>query len=192
MALNWTMLDAARTPVPLNEDEMTVKTSDNADVTVVMSEGEGKTRTLKEKGKVYLTDVRFIFVRTATSPESPLDSLSIPLTSILSTKFQQPVFGANYLSIDVKPSPGGGLTEGTKAEIRLNDQGMFGFVNGLEKVREMAMEKKRGQMAEDELPTYSAPGYSESAAGSSSGASHAPPPAHSSSVPSDAPPGYDA
>lgn len=63
----------------------------------------------------------------------------------------QPTFAANYLAIDVKPSPGGGLSEGTKAEIRLKDQAMFGFVSTLEKLRERALYMKREAAMEDVL-----------------------------------------
>lgn len=72
-----------------------------------------------------------------------MDTLSIPLLSVLSTSFVQPTFSANYLAIDIKPSPGGGLTEGTKAEIRFKDQPMFGFVSALDKLREKALFMKR-------------------------------------------------
>ena len=58
MALNWTMLDEARKPVPLNEDEHIAKEIESAEVTLTISEGEGKTKTLKEKGRLWLTDVR--------------------------------------------------------------------------------------------------------------------------------------
>ena len=62
----------------------------------------------------------------------------------------QPTFSANYLAIDIKPSPGGGLSEGTKAEIRFKDQGMFSFVSALEKSRERALFMKReAAMGED-------------------------------------------
>ena len=79
-----------------------------------------------------------------------LDSLSVPLPSILSTKFEQPFLGANYLSIDINPTPGGGLTEGSKAEIRLKDKGLFEFVSSLEKTRERAIYMRRSSADEEE------------------------------------------
>ena len=72
------------------------------------------------------------------------------MTGILSTKFEQPFFGANYLVIDIKPSPGGGLSEGTKAEIRLKDKGLFEFVSSLEKTRERAIYMRRSSCDEEE------------------------------------------
>lgn len=76
------------------------------------------------------------------------DSLSVPLASILSTHFEQPYFGSNYLEFDIKPSPDGRLTDGTKAQIRLKDRGLFQFVSTLEKSRERAIYMKR-QMASE-------------------------------------------
>ena len=81
--------------------------------------------------------------------DSSFRSLTIPLPSILSSKFEQPVFGANYLTIGVKPTPGGDLTDGTTLEIRFLNTGMFRFVNILEKTRERAIFMKR-QLVEDE------------------------------------------
>lgn len=49
----------------------------------------------------------------------------------------------------MKPSPDGGLSEGTKAELRFKDRAMFEFVSLLEKTRERAIYMKR-QAAEDE------------------------------------------
>ena len=72
-----------------------------------------------------------------------LDSLSVPLSSILATNFEQPLFASNFLGFDIKPSANGGLTAGTKAELRLKDRGLFEFVSTLEKTREKAIYMKR-------------------------------------------------
>jgi hypothetical protein len=64
----------------------------------------------------------------------------------LSTRFEQPTFGPNYLSFDIRPSPEGGLTEGTRAEIRFKDRAMFEFVSLLEKTRERAIYMRREQV----------------------------------------------
>lgn len=86
---------------------------------------------------------------TNTDATSSFNSLTIPLPSILSSKFEQPIFAANYLAIGVKPTPEGGLTDGTMLEIRLVNTGMFRFVSVLEKTRERAIFMKR-QSVEDE------------------------------------------
>lgn len=86
----------------------------------------------------------------APSKDGIFESLSIPLTAILSTKFEQPFFGANYLVVDIKPTPSGGLTDGTQAEIRLKDKGIFEFVSSLEKTRERAVYMRRQSADEEE------------------------------------------
>ena len=73
----------------------------------------------------------------------------MPLHSILLTRFEQPTFGANYLTFEVKPSPDGGLTDGTQVELRFKERAMFEFVSLLEKARERAIYMKR-QLTEDE------------------------------------------
>lgn len=73
----------------------------------------------------------------------------MPLTALLSTKFEQPYFGSNYLEVDIRPSRDGGLSDGTTAEIRFKDKGLFEFVSALEKTRERAVYMKR-QSADDE------------------------------------------
>jgi hypothetical protein len=60
------------------------------------------------------------------------------------------MLGANYLAFSIKATPGGGLTEGTTAEIRLNDRAMFQFVSLLEKARERAIFMKRQSVDEED------------------------------------------
>jgi len=101
------------------------------------------------------SDLQLIFATLTGTPSPPsssvpFQSLSVPLLSILSTKFEQPLFGANYLSLEIKPSDEGGLTNGTIAEIRLKEKGIFEFVALLEKTRERAIYMKRQKAEEDE------------------------------------------
>lgn len=93
--------------------------------------------------------IQLIFTSLA-APAPSFESLSVPLHAILSTKFEQPYFGANFLAFEIKPSPEGGLAEGTQAEIRLRDRAMFEFVSLLEKTRERAIYMKRQAVTEDE------------------------------------------
>ena len=81
---------------------------------------------------------------------SDLDSLSVPLHSILLTKFEQPTFASNYLTFEIKPTPGGGLTNGTNVEVRFKDRAMFEFVSLLEKARERAIYMTRQLRDEEE------------------------------------------
>jgi len=72
--------------------------------------------------------------------------------SLLAIQYQQPYFGSNYIALDIKPAPGGGLTEGAVAELRLKDKGIFELSGVLEKSRERAHYKKRDEMlSESEL-----------------------------------------
>ena len=60
------------------------------------------------------------------------------------------MFGANYVSFEIRPSPEGGLTKGTKAEIRLNDRGILQFWEQLQKPRERAIYERRTMGEEQE------------------------------------------
>lgn len=92
-----------------------------------------------------------------TAGQPTFDSLTIPLTAILSTKFEQPYFGQNYLVLEIRPTPNGGLTNGTKAEIRFKDKAMFEFASVLEKTRERHIYMRRQSADEEEgLRTCSA------------------------------------
>ena len=85
---------------------------------------------------------------------TPLESLSLPWLSALSTAFTQPYFGANYLAMDVKPAPDGGLAFGTRVEVRFSDHGMFEFVRQLEGVRAKAIERAREAKMGEPLRKY--------------------------------------
>ncbi|TFK43932.1 hypothetical protein BDQ12DRAFT_675821 [Crucibulum laeve] len=190
MALNWTMLNPNRTPVPL-PNEMTITTIDSGvELSLTIPDapptsgnatagGSGGVKKTKGLGRVWLTDQRLIFT-TDKSPSSAFESLSVPLHSILSTRFEQPTFGANYLTFEIKPSNEGGLAEGTMAELRFKDRAMFEFVSLLEKTRERVIYMRRQQASEDEegLPTYTLP--AESSTVSMVGG-----------IPVENPPGYD-
>ncbi|KAH8118794.1 hypothetical protein DFH11DRAFT_701018 [Phellopilus nigrolimitatus] len=166
MALNWTMLSPDRAPIPLPDETTIFTVDDGAEIILSIpdalpsqgasSGGSGGSKRLKEIGRIHLTDQRLIFVAPAFN--SVFDSLSVPLASILSTSFEQPLFGSNYLAFTIKPSPDGGLTIGTTVEIRLKDRGLFQFVSLLEKSRERAIYMKRQVASEvDTLPLYDSP-----------------------------------
>jgi len=204
MALNWTMLSPDRSPVPLPH-ELIIRAIDSpgVDLTLLIPSSIGSAsrsssgpstssspnavsneKKIAASGGLWLTDTRLIFVSATPPKDGVLESLSVPLTSILSTKFEQPFFGANYLVVDVKPTPSGGLTDGTRAEIRLKDKGLFEFVSSLEKTRERAVYMRRQSCDEEEgLPSYNSP------AGPSLSTTPVP---TNSETPLDAPPAYDA
>jgi len=186
------MLDEQQNPVPLPAEEQVMDIDQGVEVTLVVpgrSTGGigGSGERLRESGRIRLTDKRLIFQTTRSSgSNSSFDSFSVLLHGIISTQFNQPTFSANYLSMELKPANGGGLSEGTKCEVRFKDQPLLPFVNTLEKSRERAVYRSRTAMFDDDLPTYS------------TSASPRPPinenvhPADPPSVGTDAPPGYEA
>jgi hypothetical protein len=182
MALNWTMLNDDRSPIPLPNEQIIDNISAGAEIALFIPNslptdgGPGPSATasprkIRETGQVWLTDQRVRACHTqstryaslmrcarqlifATLPQrgfpQDFDTLSVPLHAILATRFEQPLFGMNYLAFDIKPSPEGGLTDGTKAELRLTDRAMFQFVSMVEKTRERAIYMKRQSVLEDE------------------------------------------
>ncbi|EDR12166.1 uncharacterized protein LACBIDRAFT_192514 [Laccaria bicolor S238N-H82] len=189
MALNWTMLKHDRSPIPLPNEHTITSIETGADLSLTIPDvppmtssstagGSGGAKRLKASGRIWLTDQRLIFT---TETGASFESLSVPLHSILSTRFEQPTFGANYLAFEIKPSPEGGLTDGTRAELRFKDRAMFDFVSLLEKTRERVIYMKR-QAAEDSelegLPTYTLPAESSSVS-------------MVDGIPVENPPGYD-
>ncbi|KAH7098780.1 hypothetical protein BKA62DRAFT_744364 [Auriculariales sp. MPI-PUGE-AT-0066] len=156
MSLNWAMLDPSRNPVPLPDEHTVLTVEKGAELSLTTPAGSK----LKEVGKLVLTEQRLIFVSTNAAPDAPLQSLSVPLLHVISTSFQQPVFGANYFAFEIKPASGGGLDAGgssgnARAELRFSDRGIDQFIGTLEKVRERAMYMRREQTdLEDSLRDY--------------------------------------
>ncbi|KAG7447695.1 uncharacterized protein BT62DRAFT_947825 [Guyanagaster necrorhizus] len=182
MALNCAMIDDYQNPVPLPHEVTITSVDSGVDLTVKMpsSSPSGSGSSLKATGRLWVTDQRVLFI---SKPKSSFESLSVPLHSILSTKFMQPTFGANYLTFEAKPAPEGGLKTGTEVEVRFKGQAMFQFVALLEKTRERAIYMKR-QMAQDEdvLPRYDSPAQSSSVVS----------PSNDATVPVENPPAYGA
>ncbi|KAL5527864.1 hypothetical protein ACEPAG_6665 [Sanghuangporus baumii] len=192
MALNWAMLDQRRNPIPLPNEVTVLSIDDGAEVQLFIPNappaqgstagGTGGEKKLKETGRIYLTDQRLLFL---AAPNPTFETLTVPLSNILSTSFQQPVFGSNYLELEIRPSPDGGLVPGTRAEIRLKDRGLFQFVSVLEKSRERAIYMKRQTESEaDTLPLYETRSADRTPEPSSSRAPPTP-------APGDLPPAYD-
>ncbi|KAI0080774.1 hypothetical protein K474DRAFT_95913 [Panus rudis PR-1116 ss-1] len=155
MSLNWAMLSPDRSPIPL-PDELIIRTVDSGvELSLTVPNGpsnSGGSKKLKEVGRLWLTDQRIVFVADLAkgSAKPSFESLSVPLTSLISTRFEQPFLGANFLAVDIKPVPEGGLTDGTKAEIRFKDKGLFEFAMSLDKTRERAIYMKRQQLEDEE------------------------------------------
>ena len=72
MALNWTMLDATRAPVPLAHESTIMTVDDGAELILTIPDvppapgatagGSGGSKRLKGMGKIYLTDQRVCYV----------------------------------------------------------------------------------------------------------------------------------
>jgi len=188
------MLDTKGLPVPLPDENKVLAVDDGVEAVIFVPYAnplpglEGSGDRLKEMGQMILTDKRLIFLPHKASTKLSFESLSVQLHAILSTKFVQPMFGANHLTMELKPAPDGGLTDGAKVEIRFKDKPMFEFISVLEKSRERAVYQKRAAMLEDDLPMYSTPSESTNAVNTAAQPPHPVPPPPSN----DAPPGYDA
>lgn len=175
MALNWTMLKPDRSPVPLPNEMIITTINSGVDIALTAPHGQSTSASssggptaegtrLKAIGRFWLTDQRVCLlffttsslltvtqlIFTSSTPNNTFDSLSVPLPSILSTRFEQPTFSPNYLSFEVKPSPEGGLTEGTTVMVKFKDRAMFEFVSLLEKTRERAIYMRRQAREEEE------------------------------------------
>jgi hypothetical protein len=87
-----------------------------------------------------------VFVSSTFGQPGSFDTFSVQLLSLLAIQYKQPHFASNYIALDIKPAPGGGLTEGAMAELRLKDRGVFELSGTLEKSREKALYKKRDEM----------------------------------------------
>ncbi|KIJ69907.1 hypothetical protein HYDPIDRAFT_78615 [Hydnomerulius pinastri MD-312] len=169
MALNWVTVVESN-PLLLQGEEF-IETVDQVKCNITIpdappstssaaSGGTGGLKKLEGVGRLDLTNQRLIWT-SPSDARSTFKSLTIPLASILSSKFEQPIFGANYLVLSIKPTPEGGLTEGTTLEIRFLNTGMFRFVGTLEKTREKAIYMRRRSMEDEEnLPEYSSPSTS--------------------------------
>jgi len=186
------MLDDQHNPVPLPGEEQVMSVDQGVEITLFVPGRPtggigGSGERLKETGRIRLTDKRLIF-QTAKGPgiNSSFDSFSVLLHGILSTQFNQPTFSANYLSMELKPANGGGLSEGTKCEVRFKDLPLLPFVNTLEKSRERAVYRIRDAMFDDDLPTYSSSGSPRPQIAENI------PPANPPAMGMEAPPGYDA
>jgi WW domain-binding protein 2 len=82
------------------------------------------------------------------SPNSarPFKSFTGLYQSILSTKYEQPWWGGNYISFSLIPTPDGGLAGGAgavvKCELRVDGGGLFQFCSAFQNEIERARQRK--------------------------------------------------
>mmetsp|Transcript_46542 Transcript_46542/g.122912 ORF Transcript_46542/g.122912 Transcript_46542/m.122912 type:complete len:220 (-) Transcript_46542:17-676(-) len=104
-------------PLPASGESMLLKRND-IDFECTLPVG-GK---LWGKGFLYLSTKRIIFVAAQKTCRGDFTSFEIPLITLSRPQFNQPIFGANYLSGKARPEPGapaGGVMAGGSAPFSL-------------------------------------------------------------------------
>lgn len=125
MALN-TQLTEGRVPSPI-EGEVFLLVRGEIGFTAELVEDEG--RVFKGDGVVHVTTLRVIFVRTSTPLSScdNFESFDMPIARMRNESFNQPIFGANNLTIDIDKFKIGP----SKVVIRFNGGGSGSFLKVL-------------------------------------------------------------
>ncbi|KAM3146737.1 hypothetical protein pb186bvf_001267 [Paramecium bursaria] len=100
------------------------------------------------KGKIYLTSCRIVFVNDKFQKET-FKSFDFPLAYLTNEKFQQPVFGSNYLEGDVAPLYN--LLPGkTHFKLWFQSGGCSTFLKLIvEVLRQIRQRRNQGQMGPD-------------------------------------------
>ncbi|QRW02343.1 hypothetical protein RhiLY_01341 [Ceratobasidium sp. AG-Ba] len=156
MSLNWVMLDATREPVPLpHERLLSTDTPGNGD-RVADDRAVCLCRFTPKPIRIPVcagltSSTRLHQTRRHDRSQRQTRVALSAMAICAPTSFVQPYFAANYLSMDVKPAPDGGLELGTRVEVRLSDQGMFEFIKRVENTRARAIEKAREARLGDPL-----------------------------------------
>lgn len=103
MALNPQLIHGADFPFPANKGvEYTYVTNSSVKLKLNLPD-----RTIKEEGMVFLTSARLVFVKNPKSKTNAnFHGIEMPLHLIEKPKFEQPLFGVNYLAGTVKPLVG--------------------------------------------------------------------------------------
>ncbi|ANQ09045.1 Uncharacterized protein PCOAH_00032030 [Plasmodium coatneyi] len=100
MALNPTLIQGQEFLFPANKgSEFTYLRREDVKMKLYLPD-----RTIKEDGMIFLTSIRLVFIKNERSrTNANFISVEFPLNLIEKPKFEQPVFGLNYLSGVVKP-----------------------------------------------------------------------------------------
>lgn len=109
------------------------------------------------KGKVYLTTSRMVFVHDKFMTDK-FKSFDMPIAFLVKPKFEQPIFGANYLQFTVKPIS---HTLPLDANVKLwfSKGGCEKFLRIYEYVSKQVYEQKRTQRMNNNLYNNWATGY---------------------------------
>ncbi|KZP00261.1 hypothetical protein CALVIDRAFT_533905 [Calocera viscosa TUFC12733] len=158
MSLNSVVLDPGSGEPVLLPDETMVESLEGVELTFIPEDptapgGASGNPVLKKTiaaGGIWLSTQRIVFVPSSET-DAGYKSFSLPMSAIVSTSYEQPNTDSNHFVLDFKHAPGGTLTPGTRAELRLKGpgRGLLEFNDAVEKTRErwryMSMPK------EDEL-----------------------------------------
>lgn len=100
MALNPKLIQGTDYPYPANKgNEYTYMRLDSVKLKLFLPD-----RTIKEEGTAFLTSTRLVFVKNPKSRKNMnFKGVELPLHLIDKPKFEQPVFGMNYLEGTVRP-----------------------------------------------------------------------------------------
>lgn len=97
---------------------------------------------LKGIGNLVLTTLRIVFVCNKSVPLGEgmsFDAFDLPLTTLSEEKFEQPIFGANYLRGKVQPIENGGLPGPASFRLTFREGGcgtfLYFFLRALREVR---------------------------------------------------------
>mmetsp|Transcript_115195 Transcript_115195/g.372688 ORF Transcript_115195/g.372688 Transcript_115195/m.372688 type:complete len:221 (+) Transcript_115195:94-756(+) len=113
MAVNPTLAEdsVSKELFPLHQSgEAFALKRDNIDFECILPRGK-----LWGKGCFFLSSKRIVFVCLSKSCRADFKSFEIPLATLLEPKFNQPIFGANYLSGLATPTQAGGPLGGSPA-----------------------------------------------------------------------------
>lgn len=81
---------------------------------------------LSGTGAFFLTNMRFVFHCTSGAKPSNFLAYQIDLSEIANPKFEQPIFGSNYLTVDCRPM--NGAQRGDKLKLKFNKGGCGTFL----------------------------------------------------------------
>lgn len=151
MALN-SPISPAGIPFRLN-DEFILLERPGMDIEVKIP---GKS-TISGRGKVYLTTSRMVFVHDKFMTDK-FKSFDMPIAFLVKPKFEQPVFGANYLTFVVKPISYT-LPQDATVKLWFSKGGCERFLKIYEHVSKQVYEQKRAQRMNNNLYNNWATGF---------------------------------
>ncbi|GAA5850654.1 hypothetical protein JCM5353_004067 [Sporobolomyces roseus] len=178
-SLNWAILDSSNRPVPLPQEKSLLHLSSVSLSLFPSHPGQSTnskplptdTHYTAEKGHVYLSNQRVVYVAPSNSTSgeprsSSLETLSVPYTHFRDGHLHQPWLGANYYQAICIPAREGGLSCPHVIRLTFKEGGGFDFYSTVLEMRER-LGNRATQTGED-LPLYTPPNPSSSNSNSTS------------------------